>query len=356
MPDHQAVPPPSSAFLDPPESSVTEFPHGIALDDIDREIGSAWRHSGWQATRKRVRQALLASVASVSRIAAFESCGDAAYVLRDSDDPGRYRIVGSGCRDRFCLPCQRERSRVIATNIVEYLDGAPVRFATLTLRHSTAALTHSLDRLLTSFRALRRSPTWRRHVTGGLACLEITRGRDNKWHPHLHVLIQGRYLPHSELRSAWFAATGDSTIVDIRMARGDAEVVRYVAKYSAKPYDSTISRDFHLLLEMINALSHRKTIITFGAWRDLRTTSVASDHAWEYVCTLRELVQRAADRDAAAVSILASLAGDGASQLVEILRSHNEARPPPSPSAIVGQSQHVLDFADSVPSPWTDYA
>jgi len=332
MCDHATGADDASTYLDAPESAVGWSPPPLDPDPIAGVLADTWRHTGWADARRRVHLALVRTGQSLSRITAFDNCGSAAYVVRSVDDPDRYRIVGSGCHDRFCMPCARERSRIVATNVVAYLDRAPVRFATLTLRHSTAPLRDQLSHLIASFRRLRQSVIWRRHVTGGLACLEITRGSDDCWHPHLHVLMQGRYLSHSELRSAWFAATGTSTIVDIRMARGDAEVVKYVTKYASKPYDGEITRRPDLLDELITAMYQVKTLITFGDWRDLSTTAVTTEGAWEYVCSLADLVRRAAAMEHDALAVLAQLVGDRLTTLTDLVPDDDADLPPPLPA------------------------
>jgi hypothetical protein len=40
---------------------------------------------------------------------------------------------------------------------------------------------------------------------------------DGMWHPHLHVIAEGRFLDKHALSAAWHHATGDSFVVDIRI-------------------------------------------------------------------------------------------------------------------------------------------
>lgn len=254
------------------------------------------------------------------------------------------------------MPCARERTRIIVSNTLDYLPAGPCRMTTLTLAHSARPLTEQLDRLIACFRRLRRTPIWKRHVVGGLATIEVTRGTDGHWHPHVHVIMQGRYLPHSDLRAAWYQITGDSLIVDIRMARDDADALAYVTKYLSKSLTPNVVHDPDLLDEYVTAVHARKLLYAIGTWRALRATTLPSPGAWEYVCTLRELVRRAGSGEADAIAILTTIAGN---RLPAVLASvpPAPARPPePARSPVDLQLLLVLstDFAVPVTSWWRD--
>lgn len=300
----------------------------------------AFRHSGWQPDRRRIAEALTRTSQPFARRQAFESCGAFAYVLRSIDDPDRYCVAGSGCHDRFCLPCATERSTFIAANAFDLVQGKDVRFLTLTIKTTGLTLSESLDKLYTSFTALRRRAFWTKRVKGGAAFLELTWSKNSKtWHPHLHCLIEGIYLPHRLLKEAWYAITTDSYIVDIRPAGDARSVSNYVTKYASKPFNTTYLHQPHLLDEALLALAGRKLAITFGTWRGNLLAQHTPEGNWERVCTLDQLLTNAKRFDDEARRILASITDV---DLEAIYALCPDAPPPRPPHYVDPQEQFIF--------------
>lgn len=285
-----------------------------------------FRHTGWRRLRKRVVHALATTKQPGARCQSFADCGRMAYVLQSDDNPPRYRIAGSHCHDRFCVPCANERSTTIAHNVIAYVEHKTVRFVTLTLKHQRRSLAESLDHLYASWKRLRKNRNWKRKVTGGIAFIEIKHSTTTDcWHPHIHVLIGGRYLAQAMLSHAWKQATGDSAIVDIRAVNGTAHVARYVTKYASKPLNHTFQHEHYLLAEAIVALKGRRLCMTFGTYRSIKLTNSLPEDGWTQIATLNELIHRAAEGDSSAIGILNSLDPQAATVAVSAVRP----RPPP---------------------------
>lgn len=269
---------------------------------------SCWRHSGWKADRDRVYRSLQRTGQPSHRIDEFETCGDRVYVLQNKTDDSRFTLAGSGCHDRFCLPCAQCRSRLIARRVIAKIEGSEARFLTLTLRTGAEPLADSLDRLYTAFAALRRSRLWRTRVSGGVAFLEIKwMPETQRWHPHLHVLTQGLFIPHGDLKAEWHRVTGDSTVVDIRLARNLAKVGEYVTKYASKPFNSSFLADDDRLDEAVLALKGRRLATTFGDWRGYPLTLPDDDREWHVLGTLQQVAWQAQQGDSVSRSAMASL-------------------------------------------------
>ena len=180
--------------------------------------------------------------------------------------PHAVRIASSRCRDRFCRPCARDRAARVAHNLVAQLAGKPHRFVTLTLCSSDADLPDQLDRLYRSFRCLRRCRWWSVTVAGGVSFLEITRNpTTGQWHPHLHLIIEGSFLPQSQLSARWHEITGDSYIVHVRLVRDSSRDAHYVAKYLGNPFEAAVYRDPLALDQAMRAISGRRCMMTFGS-------------------------------------------------------------------------------------------
>lgn len=191
------------------------------------------------------------------------------------------KFVIDTCHDRFCMPCGRHRAAVISENLNRKLGSEPHRFLTLTLKHSDTPLAAQLDRLFNAFKRLRNRAFWKEVVTGGASFFEVTwNAYDRRWHPHLHVIIAGSYLPKAFVKLAWKEITGDSDIVKIQFIRHRDHVVHYACKYATKPLHHTVICDSDALAECVLALSDRKLISCFGAWAKWALLEEVSDGEW----------------------------------------------------------------------------
>ena len=230
------------------------------------EVETAYRHGRWWNDRERVRQALIAGNVPVARVERFMACGSNC-IIEYSPSLQKHRVRASYCKDRFCVPCSRARSKKISEQLIKRCEGSTVRFMTLTLRASSKPLNFVLSRLLSSFRKLRQQKLWRKCVAGGAAVVEITRGKNGShWHVHLHALTVGTWINDDLLASGWKKATGDSSIIDVRLVRDPAKAVGYLAGYATKGWTQQVLSNPDWLLECILSLRGRRLLIPFGSW------------------------------------------------------------------------------------------
>lgn len=182
------------------------------------------------------------------------------------DSQGELFFSPSRCRDRLCPLCARIASRQTQARVqiaIEKWDQC--RHLTLTLKSTDSPLVEQLDRLIGCFRRVRQRRWWKSRVKGGIGTVEITFNKTtNQWHPHLHLLLDGSYMPHAEISDQWRDVTGDSPIVYITAVHGREEATRYIAKYVTKPAD-VVTLDQDRAVELAKALSGRRTLIAFGA-------------------------------------------------------------------------------------------
>lgn len=314
--------------LEPPESKSQNGPGAMwaALPE-DMELAERFRHSGWQRNRTLIYHSLRRTMQSVSRIMAFDSCGSAAYVYKRADDDAKFMLGGSSCRDRMCLPCQQDRSRVLATNVLDALKDKPSRFLTLTLKQTDASLSEQLDRLYSCFSKLRQRAFWKKHVVGGCAFFEIVYKPDvGRWNVHVHCIVHGSYMPQRELSSLWYKITGDSHIVDICFIR-DANIVgRYVVKYVGKPFNNSFLNRPERLDEVIQALKKRRLCITFGDWRGVVLTRTVSEHDWISLGSFHDVASKAVDGDEESMAAMVAVCGENYAAILDRVKN---ARPPP---------------------------
>ncbi len=275
----------------------------------------------------------------------FSDCGATAFVFQSLKAPYEYRLGGSSCRDRFCVPCARERSRVLATNVLDALAGKPVRFLTLTLKVNNGPLSAQIDRLYSCFTALRARSFWLKRVSGGCAFTEVKWSPSSSgWNVHVHCMVHGLYLPKSDLWRAWHAITGDSMIVDIRLVRDKGAIGRYVTKYISKPLSRTFLNRDSQLDELVKAMRGRRLCITFGDWRGIRLTQQPEPGDWINLGSFYDVVALALLDDPDSLTAIRQICGDRAS---EMLATFQRARPPPIPKLPIHEQLYFQTFAKS---------
>ena len=297
------------------------------------------RHSCWARRRNLTWAALQRAGVSENRLDAFANCGSGLHpqVRADGQD---MRLVANHCNDRFCVPCGNRRAATILTNLRARIGNRKLLFISLTLRHSPTPLVDQLKRLVRSFVELRRTKLWTSNVKGGAAFIEVKISeRDGLWHPHLHVLADGLYMPTFALSQAWHRITGDSTIVDIRRPDNGPDVERYVVKYVTKPADSTVFRSPDRLCEMILAMKRQHLCSTFGQWRGWKLLDRPKDtDEWINLRSPAALQADAAAGDEQAIRWLQVLARKYP------LFAHLFTIPPPPPEQTLDQSVQALGF------------
>lgn len=309
-PTPEDLAPDPSARLEPQETTPQQDPVSLLFNPplFPDEPVETFRHRSWQQRRVRVAAALAVSGVSASRARRFSTCGCQAWVLRSTENPDDYRIVPDFCHDRWCVPCANARAYRITANLLTQLGDRQTRFVTLTLKASPHTLRQRIDRLLSAFANLRRRAFWKERVQGGCGFLEITRGSQGAhWHPHLHLILEGRYLPKEQLVATWLDLTGDSYVVDIKLVREQHVVGRYVTKYASKPLAPELLRSPEALAEAVAALRGRKLLYAFGTWARWRLLAQPTSEGWTLFGHVNELLYRASMGDELADLVLTVL-------------------------------------------------
>jgi hypothetical protein len=163
------------------------------LDEL-RRSGEAWRR------RRLALEWCAVEGAAVVTVEACSSCGH------------RRDRAPRGCGKRVCPRCvvrQRIRLRRALAGAIRSMRRP--RFVTLTVK-SRPRLSEALESLWSSWARLRARRWWRARVRRAVVVLEVTRSEAG-WHPHLHLVAEGAFLPwsrreaylsaHPEERGAW---------------------------------------------------------------------------------------------------------------------------------------------------------
>jgi Replication protein len=315
---------PRITSVHPKETPVianTATPCGGEHDDVD-----CWSanpiHAGWAPLRKRTHAAMRNAGISPNSRETFRSCADSAWVLQDVERPTSFKIVRDFCHNRWCRICSAKRGWLIKTNLARLIENRECRLLTLTVKSDGLSLTQCLDKLYKGFRRLRTSAIWKERVDGGIYVTEVKwSDRSGVWHPHLHCIIEGRFLPHDLLKKNWLRATGDSSIVDIRPIHDKAGTAGYLTKYLSKTCDATVTDDEDRFAEAIKSLKGRRLCGCYGTWSAERLTHSEPERATRKIGHINELRLRAADGDELSKKLLlawAAMPGEKACVEVEI--------------------------------------
>lgn len=254
----------------------------------------AFRHSGWKHYRERTRRAFKAAFIRPNQTLAFESCGSQATLHQSVTDPNKYQLRSNKCKSRWCIPCAGERGRSMAATLADIVGTKQVRFITLTIRTREESLQESLDHLTKSFARLRHSKLWKQTQTGGAAFTEVKWNPDKqRWHPHIHIVGEGRFIDKKLLSNAWTRASKGSFIVDVRLVHSRPDLCSYITKYVTKPVSGSVYRDDDRLAEAIVAMKGRRICTTYGTWRGTVLHHKPEADEWRYVSTYEQARERA---------------------------------------------------------------
>lgn len=162
-------------------------------------------------------------------------CGRYPVVLKERET-GELVVSRQLCRSRLCPTCGRIRSYRLRSELLPLvLSMDSPRLITLTLRSSADPLRSQISELLRCWSRLRRRRQSRNFLVGGFHAIEVTHNpQRDQWHPHLHIVADGRYWPQRDLSKLWESVTGGSSVVDIRAAHSRSAVIHYVTKYVTK--------------------------------------------------------------------------------------------------------------------------
>jgi hypothetical protein len=224
-------------------------------------------------------------------------------MLFQNEDGGAVRP--KACHCRACATCQAQRRYKLQKVFKKKAEGfRQVKMLTLTLLSNEAPLITQCHRIKECFRRLRARAVWQQLVRGGWWVLEITRNTETqRWHVHIHAIIDCKYLPHEWIKREWLRVTGDSFIVHIKAITPAATA--YVAKYVAK--GSTVAEDSERLWLYYEAMHRSRDAQPFGACGPLSDEDKARPSTMVYCGTVSAIISAAQYGSAWAIELLPTL-------------------------------------------------
>jgi len=216
------------------------------------------------------------SVNETSYLKKWQECRDYAWFVRHQAT-GEVRVFSSACRLRWCSLCTAARRGWITRQVAEWIKSVKYpKFLTVTLKHSDAPLLHQVQSLYSYFAKFRKIALMKKRIGGGIWFFQLKRSKKSgQWHPHIHCVVSGAWLPQKQLSQAWCKITHGSTIVDIRPVRDLQKGAEEVARYASTPADlsTTAKSDY---VELFNSMHHRRSC---GTWGDARKVSLRQPKA-----------------------------------------------------------------------------
>jgi len=244
--------------------------------------------------RRKLKKSLVKSLrlAGMEREAVLMGRCQEEFLAFVSPVCGCVKVAPVSCGISFCPDCGlRRRVRLQEKVRKSFSLMKNPRFLTLTVKNMDRLSGDVLSELKKTFGKLRRTKRWLRYVQGGEYVLEIPWTKAKGWHPHIHVLFDGRYYPQDELAEDWKKA-GGGDVVDVRKAdQGSAaELCKYISKGHAFVSDPRAVR------ELFAATSGKRLAGSFGCafkWnreivRGYKKEPFYCEHGggWEYACGL----------------------------------------------------------------------
>lgn len=199
----------------------------------------------------------------------LSSCRQNAWFTRHVET-GEVRIASNACHLRWCPVCAEARKNFIGHSVAEWIETVQYpKLITLTIKHQAMPLWHQVTDLYRCFSQLRKLKDFRDLVTGGIWFFQIKQSKtDHLWHPHIHCVVTGKYMPRRLLRNLWLDCTGDSMIVDIRSVKDPAGCSLEVARYAAKP-GPLRDLDLNHAIELVSCMHGRRLCGTWGTGRTI---------------------------------------------------------------------------------------
>jgi len=235
------------------------------------------------------------------------SCADSVHLYVDPEHAEVHEYLHR-CKCRLCPLCARARAIHVGAQVEELVRTMKKpRHLVLTVKSTGLPLSEQLHNLSTWFAKLRRTPFWRHNVTAGVYTIECTMNeRTGKWHPHIHCVFDGNYLPYKIVQRLWHEITNGSEIIWLEPVDDVHGMTNELCKYIGKPQDAEHWTD-EQLREYAKAIHGRRMMQTFGKSKpkpieDLVPTPAAEETKWSI--SLSRVLWLADMRQAAAYRVL----------------------------------------------------
>jgi len=218
-----------------------------------------------------------------ARLDKLRECRKFAWFARNKHT-GLVRVMSNACKLRWCPVCAKARTMHLMTQVGNWLhDVSNPKFATFTMQHTDAPLSHQIKWLYSHFRRFRQRKAIKPYIRGGIWFFQLKRSENSaQWHPHLHCILDADFIPQALLSAEWLAQTLTSSVVDIRAVRDVEKVAEYVARYCARPAQLSEFNDQDCI-EIFSVFHGRRLCGSWGSGRLAELTSQPTEDRFDWL-------------------------------------------------------------------------
>ena len=163
------------------------------------------------------------------------------------------------CHHRLCPDCAPIRGLRLFEAHKRMLGRPNLKHLVLTFKNVEHLTPEYIDYMNNCFSKFRRRKILRRSWRGGVKAFEITYSKQTGFHPHIHALVDGGYVPQDVLSKMWLDITGDSSVVWISRAKKSKQILKYILKPGEDIWDNT-----EALRELLIAIESRHFVSGWG--------------------------------------------------------------------------------------------
>lgn len=241
-------------FSGPASSIAREAP------GLDVSVGGpSLDHQKKARSRLNVERALVA--AGWYEVAdKVHDCGRTGQTIRCNICGGEW-IAVDRCHHRLCPYCAPIRAAKLY-ELHKHLAGRPnLKHLILTFKNTPELSREYITWMISCFTRLRRRQLFARAWRGGVYAMEFTYTEAKGFHPHIHAMVDGDYVPQAEIAQAWLAITGNSEVVWIERAKRSKQALKYILKPSNELLNSPKALD-----SLLSAVLGRHFVSGWGRW------------------------------------------------------------------------------------------
>jgi hypothetical protein len=258
-------------------SAFQNIPHNY------QEYRRRYCESEWLQTEKLYSH--IDSIDNKSRSEKLRDCRKFAWFARNNET-GKVRVLSNACRLRWCPICSNAKTKHLTVEVSEWLKHVKnPKFSTFTMKHTSAPLSEQIKWLYEHFRLFRQRKSIQKYFHGGVWFFQLKKSKStDEWHPHLHCILDSKFIPQELLSNEWQIQTHSSKIVDIRAVYKPEKVAEYVARYCSRPAKL---EDYSMndAIEIFTVFHGKRLCGTWGTGRtvSLRPHKISSEETWKSI-------------------------------------------------------------------------
>ena len=241
------------------------LPAASALQPSSPRQTEFWRA---QTAYKNSIAAKLRSVGMFEDASSLEEC-HSYYTVAVCGECGAVRKFPNRCDQFFCPECNHHLTAARTAQVSWWLPTIQQpKHVVLTIKNISNITPLHIDELRGFFTKLRHRKAFK-NWRGGFYSLQITKSK-NGWHPHIHCIIDVRWIDPNALASAWRAITRNAGQVVKVMDCREKGYLRRVTSYIARGSDMA-SWQPQEIADCISAFRGRRTFGVFGSLYGMRS-------------------------------------------------------------------------------------